>query len=326
MDTLICLLFLFAAAFVLRSGGVVFGCSAVCRQKLIGYDAVKAISCFMFAFSSGISYGQSVNSGVHSMSAGQCQGKEVRMIGDFYTSYGMNIADSADGRNDTLVRRSLTPGLIARMKRVASATNCDPIIRAQDFDKAAAKTFEVKHLENNWYMVSYAFGSAERTNIPLRLAETDGRLLIDYITPEWHGLLYGDSLLWDAEHRMAVDYSTPLSFVETFYAAYVQEYCSMPADLSSRLGALRLKHCTQNALEQIRLANENDDFPGYDLLIDYFDFDRLWVRSMTCVPIAADSFRVTYTCWKNVVKTVYVGIVKKERAYLIDKVWTEDRK
>ncbi|WP_420187919.1 hypothetical protein M1B74_05975 [Bacteroides pyogenes] len=298
---------------------------AVFKTKQTKSNTAKATLFLMFVFLCGISYGQSVTEGDLSKPVEQNEGKEIKMIKDFYISYAINVSDSADDRNDTLVRTNLTPDLIAKIRRVTSATNSDPIIRAQDFDKVFANTFNVRQLEGNWYMVSYASGSVDRTNIPIRLRETGGRLLIDYITPEWHGSLYGDSLLCRTEHQVIVDNSTHLSFVKTFYDAYVQAYCDMPVDLSSRLDSLRAKYCSQNALRQIRSANENEDFPGYDLLIDYFDFDQLWIPSIICTPMATGSYRMTYTYWGKSVKSVNIGVVKKGKGYLIDKVWTESR-
>lgn len=67
--------------------------------------------------------------------------------------------------------------------------------RSQDAGNALS-TLDIKHLEGNWYMVSYISGKGtsgeELKNIPLRVTSHKGKCLIDYVTPEWDGLKYGD--------------------------------------------------------------------------------------------------------------------------------------
>lgn len=55
----------------------------------------------------------------------------------------------------------------------------------------------------------------ERTqNIPLRVAKINKRYMIDYITPEWNGDLYGDSLLCDNPVMPSINASEPLSLLK----------------------------------------------------------------------------------------------------------------
>lgn len=249
----------------------------------------------------------------------------VKMIKDFYVSYTTNLLNDRDAVNDALVRRCLTEALIAKVKRMTSATDADPIIRAQDFSQEAVRSLRVKHLDGNWYMVSYALpcGDEEFTYIPLRVIKLDGRYKIDYITPEWNNVMYGDSLLFKHHIHQSVDASTPLSFLKTFYEAYTMEYCSMPADLARRLKTLRAKYCTSSALAQFQAAsikNKIDCCPGYDLLIDYFDFDRLWIRSMTYTHLGKDIYQMHYTKWPNSVTTVTLRVIKQGGKYWIDKI------
>ena len=48
--------------------------------------------------------------------------------------------------------------------------------------------------------------------------------------------------------------SNPPSFLKTFYAAHMMEYCSMTEKLIPRLAALREKYLTPNALAQFEAA------------------------------------------------------------------------
>jgi hypothetical protein len=142
----------------------------------------------------------------------------IRVIRDFYQVYTMNIL-SGISSNDLFVKKHLTKRLIEKIDRIRTATGADPVIRAQDFRKDVIETLSVRHLVNNWYMIAYAW-DRRHTDIPLRVTQTNGQYMIDYITPEWNGSLYGDSLLFDNPAPQKVDDSTPLCLLKTFYAAY----------------------------------------------------------------------------------------------------------
>ncbi len=169
----------------------------------------------------------------------------IAEIRSFYVAYTANLL-SDNSSPDSLMEKYLTRRLIEKVERMRTAIGADPIIRAQDFTEDARKTLDIKYLDGNWFMVGYSyslFGSKDTVymNIPLRVIQTDGRYLIDYITPEWNGSLYGDSLLYDHPMPQPIDASAPLSLLKTFYAAYTMTYCSMPEELISQLAALREK-------------------------------------------------------------------------------------
>jgi hypothetical protein len=248
----------------------------------------------------------------------------TEMILDFYVAYTSIIAGSAPANTNNLLANSLTKSLIEKTRRMRTAIGADPIIRAQDFSQDMIGTLHVKHLEENWYMVSYVWGE-KQTDIPVRVALIDGRYMIDYITPEWNGSLYGDSLLCDESVSPAIIVSNSKALLETFYKAYVMKYCSMPENLQGRLEALRSKHLTANALEQFEeAANEfrMDGLVEYDLLINYFDFDRLWIPSIAYTSIDENNYKVSYTKWQNSVVNIYIKITKKDDVYMIDKIET----
>ncbi len=179
----------------------------------------------------------------------------VHMIKDFYMTYTTPVLSDSSSP-DSLMEKYLTRRLIEKVERMRTAIGADPIIRAQDFTEDARKTLDIKYLDGNWFMVGYSyslFGSKDTvyTNIPLRVTQTDGRYLIDYITPEWNGSLYGDSLLYDHPMPQPIDASAPLSLLKTFYAAYTMTYCSMPEELISQLAALREKYLTPQCFGSI---------------------------------------------------------------------------
>ncbi|KAA6335629.1 hypothetical protein EZS27_016150 [termite gut metagenome] len=252
--------------------------------------------------------------------------KAIHEIKDFYVAYTTNFL-SDNSSNDSLMEKYLTQRLIAKVDRMSAATDSDPIIRAQDFREDLIETLSVNHLDKNWYMVGYTWvfaGTANYTNIPVRVNKTEGRYMIDYITPAWNGSLYGDRLLFDNPVQQPIDTSSPLSFLKTFYAAYTMEYCGMSEELIPQLAALRAKYLTPNALAQFEAkANEYklDGEMGYDLLIDYFDFDRLWLSSMTYTQLDKDTYQVCYTRWEPL--TIVLKVTKQGKEYRIDSIKTK---
>lgn len=251
----------------------------------------------------------------------------VHMIKDFYMAYTTHVLSDISS-NDSLMEKCLTKSLVEKVERMRTAIGADPVIRAQDFRKDMVETLKFNHLYNNWYMVRYSytwFGDKDtvHTNIPLRVTQVDGRYMIDYITPAWNNSLYGDSLLFDHPMPQTIDASAPLSLVKTFYAAYTMAYCSMPEDLMSQLAALREKYLTTNALSQFEAAadeNRLDGSIGYDLLIDYFDFDRLWLPSVKFTQLEdEDTYQMCYIRGETLC-TIKLKVTRQGKQYRIDSI------
>ncbi len=250
----------------------------------------------------------------------------IKTIKDFYLSY----TDDHLSRSsiDSLIEKHLTKALIAKVRRVSRCSGADAILRAQDYSDESRKTYSVKHLDGNWYMFSYFFVYNEDTthiHIPLRIAKTNNQYRIDYITPYWNESMYGDHLLINNPTPKPVDASDPLSLLNTFYAAYTQEYCSMPEDLDKRLQKLREEYCTKNALEQFEKAakysEEWDGMPGYDLLIANFDFDNLWIPSITFTHRNGEEYTLSYKKEEAETTTIRLHVTKEGEAYRISSIY-----
>lgn len=250
----------------------------------------------------------------------------VHFVEDFYKAYTASfLSDSHSGGLDDM-EKYLTKRLIEKIARLRTATGADPIIRAQDFNENAFETLKVDPLGNNWYMVNYKWNKNDEgngTNIPLKVILADGRYMIDYITPEWSGSLYGDTLLCEEMPRHSIDNSSPQSMLETFYAAYASLYGSMPEGAIPQLEALRAEHLSSNALSQFNEAAahifELDRVRNYDLLIDGFDFDCLWISSMTFNRLSEKTFQVSYK-QGDLVTTVVVTLIIHEGKYKINAI------
>jgi hypothetical protein len=256
--------------------------------------------------------------------------KAIAEIRNFYAAYTAVLL-SDNSSPDSLMKKYLTKRLIEKTGRMRTATGADPVIRAQDFTESARNTLDINYLNENWFMVGYSYSwhggkDTLHTNIPLRVTQADGRYLIDYITPIWNGSLYGDSLLFDHPVPQTIDASAPLPFLKTFYAAYTMEYCNMPEYLMPRLVALQKKYLTPNALVQFEAAaNEYslDGSIGYDLLIDYFDFDRLWLPSVKFTLLDnEDTCQMCYMRGETLC-TIKLQVTRQGKQYQIDSVIKE---
>lgn len=252
----------------------------------------------------------------------------IRVVEDFYKSYTVSYSCGTHLDGEVIKKKYLTKRLIDKIDRMGSTIGADPIIRAQDFNETAFKTLSVNSMGDNWYMVNYRWNENDdrsNKNIPLKVIFADGRYMIDYITPEWNGSLYGDTLLCEDIAQECIDNSSPESMLETFYAAYTFLYRSMPEELLPQLEALRAAHLTHNALEQFEEAvNEHklDGLLNYDLLIDGFDFDCLWFSSMTYIPLNENTFQINYKQGKRVT-AIIVTLIAHEGEYKIDSIQVE---
>jgi len=251
----------------------------------------------------------------------------IRFIKDFYRAYIDSFLLGYDFERTCSVKSNyLTDRLIEKLKRVATATGVDPVVRAQDFNENMIKTLDVHPLGDDWYMVVYKWdirNDSNHTKIPLKVIWENGRCLIDYITPDCNATLYGDSLLCNELRSCPIDNTHPRSFMKTFYFNYIYEYSRMPENLGARLTELRSKYLTSNALAQFEeAANEyaEDGHLDYDLLIDDFDFDCMWIPSITCTSIDAKTCQVRYVKWGNLSTTVTLEVVKQGKTCKIDRI------
>lgn len=254
--------------------------------------------------------------------------ERIRLIKSFYNAYMINGL-SSQYSNDLIKKRYLTKRLIEKIERVTLATGADPIIRAQDFTENAIETLNVRHLQDDWFVVDYKWNVSDDAiyrEIPLKVIQVEGQCLIDYITPEWNGTLNGDTLLCSNMKSQPIDSSSPLIFLNTFYSAYLYEYCNMPENLSSRLSALREQYFSSKALAQFEETVNKyylDGFPNYDLLIDFFDFDCLWIPSTTYTQLDKNTYQMRYLRWNNYPVIIIVGLIETEGKYKIDSIRIE---
>lgn len=216
--------------------------------------------------------------------------KARQLVLDFYRSefkFGYDSVHSQVAEDSVLAY--LTPSMYDKLGRMNNTCGCNSIIRAQDYTGYELHSLSCRHLDGNWYMVSFkTSGDAAPQRIPVRVsASANGQLKINYIVPDFGGEQYGDNMLNLPDVKIK-DNKTALAFVTTFFSKYAQIYATIPETLHEDLHSLRAKYCSAKMLAKFdneRKTREYDGLTGYDSIIEGFDFDALWYPQLKFLPV-----------------------------------------
>lgn len=259
--------------------------------------------------------------------------KAVAMLKKFYSGYL-----SPSSRREQILKlhtEYMTEAMQNKIWRMGANTDINAVIRAQDVPEDSCETLKIKELGNDWYMVKYTFGKGgeyeQQYNIPVKVVKENDRCLIAYITPQYEGQMYGDSLWCHASTFPTVDHSEPFAFVKSFYELYTAKYGCLIPNLQQELAALRTENLTSKAQELFNKAEESnrlDGYKEYDLLIRGFDFEYLWRSSLKVRPLdKVNTYRVGYkTPQYAEMREVTVEVIKKDGKYYINDIQNEDSK
>lgn len=119
--------------------------------------------------------------------------KDIEIIKSFYTSYITNSLKNQDKRNQALMEQYFLPELIAEADEIADYSGADNVLRAQDVSPKMLTSLKIRHLKDDWYMVSYYCD--RKTEIPLKMTSRKGKRLIEYIIPLNMDTDFGNHLL-----------------------------------------------------------------------------------------------------------------------------------
>lgn len=113
-------------------------------------------------------------------SYGQCEEK----IKDFYISYMQN-SEKNEGANVELMKKHMSPKLIAKLANYTKQYDADAVIHAQDVSKYGMESLiVVPSGKDNGYLVKYKWASESNyTSIPVRAIITNGKLTFLDISP-----------------------------------------------------------------------------------------------------------------------------------------------
>ncbi|WP_456077370.1 hypothetical protein [Hoylesella timonensis] len=247
----------------------------------------------------------------------------------FYDRYMVYFEEWNNNKLFDLQSKFLTPEMLEKKGRLANATDSDPILRAQDVSEYGRQSLTCRHLEGDWYEVTYRWDAQDTTaiHIPVRVEEDEkGQVRINYITPEWGGSRYGN-YLFDIPAPKVTDRKDARTFVETFFKAYTYPYVKMSHTLEQDLEQLRKRYCTSSFLTGKYTAIKQEymkDYEDIDPLVDCADFDTFWYPSIKIDSIDSHTFRFGYdTCVKGWHQDIKVVVTRKNGRFLISDIEAE---
>lgn len=247
----------------------------------------------------------------------------------FYDRYMVYFEEWNNNKLFDLQSKFLTPEMLEKKGRLANATDSDPILRAQDVSEYGRQSLTCRHLEGDWYEVTYRWDAQDTTaiHIPVRVEEDEkGQVRINYITPEWGGRRYGNHL-FDIPAPKVADRKDARTFVETFFKAYTYPYVKMSHTLEQDLEQLRKRYCTSSFLTGKYAAIKQEymkDYEDIDPLVDCADFDAFWYPSIKIDSIDSHTFRFGYdTCVKGWHQDIKVVVTRENGRFLISDIEAE---
>lgn len=263
-------------------------------MKINKYNAIfiMLIAILGMMLFAGISFAQSVS--------------DIEQIKKFYASYMKAIEEGDDEITETLEQQFLTKEMQAKMGRLVDATGTNPLLRAQDVSTFGKQSLQCRHLEDDWYMVSYLWDEMDSVgiHIPLKIVkDANGQPRIGYVTPEYAGEGYGNQI-FNVSAVYVKDNKDAYTFVETFFKAYIYPYVMMTPSLEQDLARLRQTYFT--AEMQIKYTTMSQmflkDANPIDPLIGCADFDAFWYSSLKVESIGSNLFTVRYNTGDGIIR------------------------
>ena len=254
---------------------------------------IAIVGVFLFA---GMSFTQSLSN--------------IKQIKHFYVRYMKAMEDGDDEMREALVQQFLTKEMQAKMGRLVDATGANPLLRTQDVSAFGRQSLQCKHLEDDWYMVSYRWSEMDSIgiHIPLKIVkDANGQPRIGYVTPEYTREGYGNQI-FDISAVYVKDNKDAYTFVETFFKAYIYPYVMMTPSLEQDLARLRQTYFT--AEMQIKYTTISqmflEDANPIDPLIGCADFDAFWYSSLNVESIGSNLFTVWYNTGNGIIRVKLV--------------------
>ena len=275
--------------------------------KINKYNAIFMMLIAILALLvAGISFAQSVS--------------DIEQIKQFYASYMKAIEEGDDEITETLEQQFLTKEMQAKMRRLIDVTGTNPLLRAQDVSAFGRQSLQCRHLEDDWYMVSYRWNEMDSAgiHIPLKIVkDANGQPRIGYVTPEYTREGYGNQI-FDISAVDVKDDKDAYTFVETFFKAYVYPYVKMVPSLEQDLVRLRQTYFTADM--QIKYTTMSqlflEDASPIDSFIGYADFDAFWYSSLKVESIESNLFTVQYNTGYGIIR-VKLAVTRMNGKYRI---------
>lgn len=245
---------------------------------------------------------------------------DTKQIKHFYVRYMKAMEDGDDEMREALVQQFLTKEMQAKMGRLVNATGANPLLRTQDVSAFGRQSLQCRHLEDDWYMVSYRWSEMDSAgiHIPLKIVkDANGQPRIGYVTPEYTREGHGNQI-FDISAIDVKDDKDAYTFVETFFKAYIYPYVMMTPSLEQDLARLRQTYFT--AEMQIKYTTMSqmflEDANPIDPLIGCADFDAFWYSSLKVESIGSNLFTVQYNTGDGIIR-VKLAVTRMNGKYRI---------
>ena len=241
---------------------------------------------------------------------------------DQWKEYMQAINRMNPDEKDSIKANLLTPGMYEKIGRMTGDTGADCIIRAQDVNDFGINDLKCRHLEGDWYEITYRWSEKdEPIQIPIRATtDAEGDIKVSYIAPECAGDKYGDKYLAVPKTKV-VDNGTTKQFVETYYAAYTYPFLSISTDCEKQSRAVRDKYCTAQLCKRIDdwLANEAPE-DIFDPFICGIDFDNICHWPVNVKEDGQNDFTVSFGN-----RSLKVFVAKTDGRWVISNITTNTR-
>ncbi len=231
---------------------------------------------------------------------GTTQSDEQAGVTEFYKAYLKGDLTSAE--QDSLMDKFFTKPMQEKVGRISEIVNADALIRAQDYTAQGLETLDVKPLGDNWFMVHFFWDKNDpstENNIPVKAEMIDGQCKIIYVTPEYNGQQYGDSLIAEStkgwRSTMDVSHASAEAFVKSFYKLYASTYCHVDESMHKRLKIWRAEYLSDRALtaySRERAKRLMDIDNSYDWVINNSDFDAMWFETLRVTKVSNYRYNV----------------------------------
>lgn len=253
--------------------------------------------------------------------------EEQAGVTEFYKAYLKGNLTQAE--QDSLMDMCFIEPMQDKLVRMSEIVGADVLMRAQDYPADGAETLKVESLGEHWFMVSYLSDKndpSSAVNIPVKTEMIDSQCKIIYITPEYNGQQYGDSLIDKAYltriGSREVSQMSAEAFVNGFYSVYASQYSDVDESLPKRLKTLRAEHLSDAALitfdkECAKRAMDIDSH--HDWVINNSDFDPMWFESLRVTKVGNYRFMVFYNAGK-IDYEMEVTVKRQDNKYMIDQI------
>lgn len=212
------------------------------------------------------------------------------------------------------LREHMSPGLRLKIERMRHMLNCDPITNTQDPNPELFSRLTVQPLaQKGYYSIIINSGIVSQITVHL-----EGKQ-IKSLTP-WLALPQ------DMEQKFPegeVDKEAPRRFVMTFMHQYLNTYIRASEHIEQELDSLRRRYLTPKAQKEwervAKYVEEQDGRPGFDQLIDDYDYDATFVSNGLEIGRRSPlEIEVQYRGDHDLHHAIYFVLVRTEEGYLID--------